>query len=325
MTPSVLPALPALLLALAAPEARVVDRVAAVVNGDPVTLSELVERAGPEYQRAVEQRTDEARDKARARALQSAFDQIVAERLFEAEAKTLQVEASDAQVEAAVEDIKRRNKFSDAQLEMALQEQGLSKESFRATIKRDLEAFQILNLKVKSRVKIVDEDLKNYYQTHAKEFSGDEQVRIRHIFLAFPPGAGAAEEAMVKAEGDKILARLAAGEDFAQIARERSDGPAKAEGGDLGYVKRGTLKSELDKAAFALATGSVSGLVRTSTGYHILKAEDRRIGGGKPFDEVKETIRDRLTGEQIETYRAQYVAELRRNAVIDVRIPELKP
>jgi peptidyl-prolyl cis-trans isomerase SurA len=318
-------ALPALLLSLAAPAPRVVDRVAAVVNGDPVTLSELVERAGPEYQRAEEQRSGEARERARAKALRSAFDQIVGERLFATEAKTLQVEATDAQVDAAVDDIKRRNKFSDEQLAMALQEQGLTSESFRATVRRDLEAFQILNLKVKSRVKVSDEDLRNYYQTHAKEFSAEEQVRVRHIFLAFPPGAGPPEEARIRGEGEKILARLAAGEDFAAIARERSDGPSKAEGGDLGFVRKGALKTELDKAAFALDTGKVSGLVRTPVGYHILKAEDRRSGGAKPFDEVKEAIRDRLTAEQIETYRAQYVSDLRREAVIDVRIPELAP
>lgn len=318
-------ALPALLLSLAAPAPRVVDRVAAVVNGDAVTLSELVERAGPDYQRAEEQGAGEARERARAKALRAAFDQVVSERLFAAEAKTLQVEATEAQVDAAVEDIRQRNKFTPQQLELALQEQGMSREAFRTAVKRDLEAFQILNLKVKSRVKISDEDLKNYYQTHAKEFSADEQVRVRHVFLAFPPGAGAAEEAKVRAEGEKILARLAAGEDFAQVARERSDGPSKAEGGDLGFVKKGTLKSELDKAAFALATGQVSGLVRTPTGYHILKAEDRRLGGAKPFDDVKEAIRDRLTTEQIDTYRAQYLAELRKDAVIDVRIPELGP
>jgi peptidyl-prolyl cis-trans isomerase SurA len=174
-------------------------------------------------------------------------------------------------------------------------------------------------------VKVSDEDLRNYYQTHAREFAAEEQVRIRHLFLAFPSGAGASEEAKVKAEGEKILARLAAGEDFAEVARQRSDGPGKAEGGDLGFVKKGALKAELDKAAFALAAGQVSGLVRTPSGYHILKAEDRRTGGAKPFDEVKEAIRDRLTSEQLETYRAQYVAELRKDAVIDVRIPELTP
>jgi peptidyl-prolyl cis-trans isomerase SurA len=318
-------ALAALLFFLATPEARVVDRVAAVVNGDPVTLSELVERAGADYQRAEEQRAGEARERALARALKAAFDQIVAERLFAAEAKTLQVEATESQVDAAVEDIKRRNKFTDQQLEMALQEQGLSKSGFRDAVKRDLEAFQILNLKVKSRVKVSDEDLRNYYQTHAREFAAEEQVRIRHLFLAFPSGAGASEEAKVKAEGEKILARLAAGEDFAEVARQRSDGPGKAEGGDLGFVKKGALKAELDRAAFALAAGQVSGLVRTPSGYHILKAEDRRTGGAKPFDEVKEAIRDRLTSEQLETYRAQYVAELRKDAVIDVRIPELTP
>jgi peptidyl-prolyl cis-trans isomerase SurA len=68
----------------------------------------------------------------------------------------------------------------------------------------------------------------------------------------------------------------------------------------------------------------VSDLVRTRTGFQILKVEDRRGGQVRPFDDVKEEIRDRLANEQVETYRQQYVAELKKDAVIDVRMPELR-
>jgi peptidyl-prolyl cis-trans isomerase SurA len=316
---------PLLLLLASAPDGRVVDRVAASVNGEAVTLSELEERGGGEYRRAEEMPPGEARDKARAKALQSALDQLVAEKLFDAEARSLQLEATEAQIDAAIDDIKRRNRLDDAQLEQALREQGLGKDAFRRQVKRDLETFQILTLKVRSRVKVTDEDVQNYYQSRAKEFPLDEEVRVRHVFLALPKVAGPAEESPVRAKAEAVLKRLRAGADFAAVAREVSQGPSAAEGGDLGWLRRGSIQAELEREAFALATGRVSDLVRTRTGFHILKVEERRGGGTKPFEEVKEAIRDRLATEQLESYRNQYVAELRKEAVIDVKMPELHP
>jgi peptidyl-prolyl cis-trans isomerase SurA len=316
---------PVLLLFAGAPDGRVVDRVAAAVNGEAVTLSELEERGGGEYRRAEEMSPGEARDKARAKALQSALDQLVAEKLFDAEARNLQLEATEGQIDAAIDDIKRRNRLDDAQLEQALREQGLGKDTFRRQVKRDLETFQILTLKVRSRVKVTDEDVQNYYQSRAKEFPLDEEVRVRHVFLALPKVAGPGEESPVRAKAEAVLKRLRAGADFAAVAREVSQGPSAAEGGDLGWLRRGSIQAELEREAFALATGRVSDLVRTRTGFHILKVEERRGGGTKPFEEVKEAIRDRLATEQLESYRNQYVAELRKDAVIDVKMPELHP
>ncbi len=314
----------ALLLSAAPPPARVVDRVAATVDGDTVTLSELVDRAGADYQRAEALPPGEARERARAKALRAALDQIVAEKLFAAQATALQVEVTDAQVDAAIDDIKKRNRFDDAMLAEALAQQGLTRESFRKQVKRDLEAFQILNFKVRSRVKVSDDDVRNYYQTHQELFAGDDQVRVRHIFLAVPAKATEADSARVQAEAERVLKRLADGQDFATLAREVSQGPSRDEGGDLGWLKRGTIQPELERAAFSLKPGQVSGIVRTRTGLHILKVEDRRVGQPRPFDEVKDEIRDRLTNEQVETYRTQYVAELKKDASIDVRMPELR-
>lgn len=310
-----------LVLVTAAPQGQIFDRVAAVVNGEVVTLSELEERAGELQRSALAKGADPA--KARAQALQTAFDQAVAEKLLSSQVVALQLEVTDAQIDAAVEDIKRRNRFSSEQLEEALASQGLTREAFRKNIKRDLEIFQILNLKVKSRVKITDEDVKSYYQSHPGEFEGDEQVRVRHIFLALSKSATPAEEARVQSEAEKVWQRIRAGGDFAKLARALSQGPSAADGGDLGWLKRGVVQPELEKAAFALSAGQVSPVIKTRAGFHILKVEERRTGQARPFDEVKEEIRNRLMTEQIESYRGQYVSELKKDATIDIRIPEL--
>jgi peptidyl-prolyl cis-trans isomerase SurA len=306
-----------LLLALAAEPGQVVDRVAATVNGEPVTLAEVEDRAGGDPVRA-------GADKARWKALRTALDQIIDEKLFEAQAAALQVDVGDAQVDSAVEDIKRRNHFDDAQLKEAIAQQGMTLEAFRKMVKRNLEAFEILRSKVSSRVRITDEDLKTYYQNHAKEYVADDEVRVRHIFLALPKGASAAEQARIQATGERVLQRIKAGEDFGKIAKEVSQGPSAKEGGELGFLKRGTVQPELERAAFALSAGEISGLIRTKPGFQILQVEERRGGAQRPFGEVKDEIRDRLTNEQLETYRSEYIADLRKDAVIDIKIPELQ-
>jgi peptidyl-prolyl cis-trans isomerase SurA len=318
---------PLLSLALAAAPAvprQVVDRVAATVNGDVVTLSDLSERAGAEWARVERMAPGKDRDDARVAALRRAFDLVVAEKLLADEAKTLQVDVTDAQVDAAVQDIKTRNHFDDAQLEQALAEQGLTKADFRSQIRRELETFQVLQYKVRGRVKLTDEDVRNYYQTHPQEFGGEPEVHVRHIFLPLPEGASAQEEQKVRAQGEKVLARLRAGEDFAKVAREASKGPSAADGGDLGWLRRGTIQKALEDVAFKLEPGQFSDLVRAGPGLHVVKVEERRVGGGKKYEDVAEEIRNRLYEEQVGTYRQQYIDELKKGALVEVKLPELK-
>ncbi len=315
-------------LAAAAPAAaaprQIVDRVAATVNGEVVTLSDLIEKAGGEWTRTEAMSPGKERDQARAAALKRAFDAVVADKLLQAQAKELQLEVTDAQVDAAVSDIKNRNHFDDAQLEQALAEQGLTRTEFRGQIRRELETYQVLQYKVRGRVKLSDDDVRNYYQTHPQEFGGEPEIHVRHIFLPLPEGASKADEQKVRAQGEKILQRLAAGEDFATLAREVSKGPSAKDGGDLGWLRRGTVQKPFEDAAFALQPGQVSGLVRAGPGLHVIKVEDRRVGGGKKFEDVAEEIKARLFEEQVGTYRQQYIDELKRAALIDVKLAELK-
>jgi peptidyl-prolyl cis-trans isomerase SurA len=313
-----------LLALLAASPGEVVDRLAALVDGEVVTLSEIEERAASELRRADVLPPGKERDEAHDRALRRAFDSIVAEKLLAKQAKALQLEVSEAQVDAALDDIKKRNRFDDEQLDRALAEQGMDRKSFRAQVHRELETYQVLQAKVRAKVKVTDDDLKNYYQTHPQEFGGEPELHVLHIFLPLPEGASKAEEAKVRAAGERVLQRLKSGEEFGKVAREVSKGPSAPEGGDLGWLRRGTVQKELEDAAFSLKDGQISGLVRAGPGLHVVEVLARRTGGARSFDDAKEDIRNRLLEEQVNQTRQQVLDELRKGAVVDVKIPELR-
>jgi peptidyl-prolyl cis-trans isomerase SurA len=313
-----------LLLGAAPPKGEVVDRLAATVDGEVITLSEIEERAATELRRAEGLPPGKERDEAHDRALRRAFDLIVSEKLLSKQAKTLGLEVTEQQVDAAVEDIKTRNKFDDEQLERALSDQGLDRPAFRSQIRRELETYQVMQAKVRSKVKVTDDDLKNYYQTHPQEFGGEPEIHVRHIFLPLAEDAAPAEEAKVRAAGEKVLQRLRGGEDFAAVARQVSKASSAADGGELGWLRRGTVQKALEDAAFALKDGQVSGLVRAGAGVHVVKVEGHRVGGARSFEDVKEEIRNRLVEEQVGQTRQQVLEELRKGAVIDVKIPELR-
>ncbi len=302
----------------------VLNRVAATVNGEVVTLQELEQRAGEEWRRANLSPPGPERDRAVALALRRAFEQVLAEKLFHAQAVALQLEVTDEEVTAAIEDIKKRNNADDKMLDQMLAEQNIPRATFREQIRGQLESYKVLSAKVRAKVKVSDDDVKNYYQQHPGEFTGEEELHVRSIFVPLPENASAGEVSRAQEQGEKALQLIAGGAPFPEVAKAVSKGPGAAEGGDLGWLRRGTMQRSLEEVVFALKDGQVSKLVRAGPGLHLFKVDERRNGGGKSFDQAKDEIRDRLSMEQTQAYREQYLGELKRDAVIDVRIDELK-
>jgi peptidyl-prolyl cis-trans isomerase SurA len=308
----------------APPPGRTVNRVAAIVNGDVITLRDVQERGAVQLRQAESQPEGPARDQARGRALKGAFEALLAEKLLDAQVKEAGFEATEAEIDSVIAETKQRFRLDDEALDRALAAEGTTRQGYRLRVKHDLEGYRVVQLRVRSRIKVTDDDLKNYYQQHGSEFATGQEIKVRHIFLQVTAGASAAEEGRAREKGEKVLARLRAGEDFAAVARQASQGPSAADGGDLGWLRRGVVQPEVERAAFELETGQVSGLIRTRTGFQILKVEGRRGGEPRSFDQVKDEIRDKLTNDQAEVLRQQYVAELKKDAFIDVRMPELK-
>lgn len=149
-------------------------------------------------------------------------------------------------------------------------------------------------------IAVDEETLKSYYEQHKESFHVPERVHARHILISLPPKTNEDFDAKAKAQGEEILAKLKAGEDFATIAKKHSADRGSAEqGGDLGWFTRHQMVAEFDKAVFDLKEPkALSGLVRTQFGYHIIQLIEHRDAETRPFNEVKLAVKEQLQKEK---------------------------
>lgn len=314
-------ALLALLAVPALARAELVDRIAAVVNNDLITQSEVEARAAADLARLRPDPDPTRRAEQRAELIKKSLELLIGEKLLEAQIKELSIEVTDSEVDLSLEEVKKQNGLSSDQLEAALTQEGYSMATYKVFLKKNLARSKLVNLKVRNKLKIADEDLKAEYARWARDESQDQEVHCRHILVQLPakPTPEQVEAARVKAVALAAEARKP-GVDFAALARKKSEGPSAAEGGDLGFFKRGVMVAEFERPAFTLAVGGVSDPVRTKFGWHVLKVVERRALAAPPFDEVKEQLRQRMLTGQLEKYTQQYVQELRAAAVVEVKM-----
>ncbi len=141
---------------------------------------------------------------------------------------------------------------------------------------------------------INDEEVESFYEENMDLYQQERQVKARHILFKLDSEATEEEEEKVRARALAVLEKARAGEDFADLAKEYSEGPTNEKGGDLGYFSPGEMVQPFDDAAFEMEKGEISDLVKTQYGYHIIKVEDIKEGGTKDLAEVEQEIRDRL-------------------------------
>jgi peptidyl-prolyl cis-trans isomerase D len=144
--------------------------------------------------------------------------------------------------------------------------------------------------KVMNQVSVSDDTLKTRYESELEKYRIPEQRHVRHILFKVSEQDDKQTVAKKKKEAEKVLALANAGKDFAGLAQQYSEGPTKKNGGDLGFFPRGRMVKAFDDAVFSMPQGTISNLVRTPFGFHIIKLEAIRPGRVRPFDEVKDEL-----------------------------------
>ena len=299
-------------------EAAVVEQLIAVVNGEPYTLSNLSAYAKRKLGRdfpSADLNQINAGDR-------DVLEQFVTDKLLEAEVREAGIVITDDDVTRYIDQVKQNNSLSDADLKVALGREGMTPAAYRASVKSEMEKSEIIDRQVRRKVNITDEDVERYYKLNAKNYRANERARIRHILLALAENAPPerVQSAMATAKG--VYQRIAAGEDFAALAREYSEGAGRAEGGEIGWVNRGTLISGIEEVAFEkLSVGQVSEPFRTSMGVHIVKLEGREAGGALPLSSVAPRIKEELLKKTLEERFAKWLkSDLRRKYRVDIKV-----
>ncbi|MDX4952416.1 MULTISPECIES: peptidylprolyl isomerase [Delftia] len=169
-----------------------------------------------------------------------------------------------------------------------------------------------LDAKNMPSIEAAQKQARSVYLAQPQRFQTDEQVRARHILIA---GKGAE----ARAQAEQILEELKKGADFSSLAKERSaDKGSAARGGDLGFFSHGRMVPEFDKAAFALQkTGDLSGVVESQFGLHIIRLEERRPPGVKPFEEVRDELVKEIRASAAKDARVSAADKIRQDVVVD--------
>jgi peptidyl-prolyl cis-trans isomerase SurA len=298
---------------------RVIEQVVTVIDGEPYTVSSLREYAqaklGREFPKGDLNRI-ETEDK-------EVLEQFITEKLLAAEVKQAGIRIRDEEIDQYIAQVKQRNQLSNEDLSTALSREGMTLEAYRASIRAEIEKSEMISRQVLKKVNITSEDVERYYRLNTKQFMSPEKVSLRHILISLPQGASAEDETEALRKAAELRSRAEAGEEFSKLAAEHSEGGGAAGGGDIGWVRRGSLLKEIEDIAFSkLAVGEISPPVRTSLGVHLVKLEGREAAQPLPLAEVQDRIKEELFAKaREERFQNWLKGDLRRKHRVDVKIP----
>ncbi len=231
------------------------------------------------------------------------------------------IKVSEDEINEQLAGIKKR--FPDeTKFQNVLSEANLSEQTLKTQIERGEAIQKFVDKKFMRAVIVSNEESKAYYDENPNYFKKPEEVRASHILIKVKPQAGESEKKEARKKLKKIKGRLKKGEDFAALAKEFSEGPSSANGGDLGYFKRGQMVKPFEEKAFAMKPGEVSDIVETRFGYHLIKVIDKKPETVTAYEEVKDRLGNYLKQEKVRKEVGRFVEQLKEKSKIERFLPE---
>ncbi|MEY4583353.1 MAG: hypothetical protein RL701_8056 [Pseudomonadota bacterium] len=294
--------------------AEIIERVVATVNDDAIFLSELRRRAAPFLEQVITGANEAERPQRIKRLYEQFLKELVDDQLIEQTARKMSISVSSSDVEQAIENVRKQNNLDTAHFWEAVKGQGFTEKQYRADVRKQILRLKVTNQRVRSRLNLNDETVREEYDDRVRKARRRQRFHPEHVFFGLPQAASATEIAATLKKARDLRANLNA-KDFATVANERG-------GGDLGWLDQGDLPEELENALLSLEPGQISAPVRGPSGVHIFLLRERQTGGVQipPFAEAKDVIYRELLDRAMAKQQELFLADLRRNAVIDTRL-----
>ena len=290
--------------------------IVARVNGEAVTKADFDRAVAALEGRAGSPVPAEQRD----RILRSVLDQIVSYKLLVQEAQTRKVAPSEDEVTARLQQIQSQFPSEEAFKNM-LTARNTTLDQLRSDARQDIAVQTLIDAEIAPRIPVKPEQLTDFYANNPDQFKQPERVHASHILIGVPRGADAAAKAQAHAKAEQILNDVKAGKDFAALAKEHSQDPGSAvNGGDLGFFQPGQMVGPFNDAAFSLAPGSVSNIVETEFGFHIIKVTEKQAARTVPLDEIKPRLEQFLLQRNRQEQTDAFIKALRSKGTIELLI-----
>ena len=243
------------------------------------------------------------------------LETLIDRELLYQRAKQIGIEIRSQWVERALLDLKAKI-GNAAAFDKYLKDIGLTEEQLREHITKGLIVRRLIRREVIRQIKVSEAEMQAFFRKHPEFFVHQDQIRVRQIFIAFPPGDDIAARGEALLRMQSIQDRLRQGDDFAALALEYSEDPSKSRGGDLGYLERSQLIPSFAEAAFALQPGEISSIVESRIGYHLIKMVDHIPSSQMAYRNTRTKIERTLRRNKEKSAAAGYLARLRSQATI---------
>lgn len=321
-------------LAYAAPaRAVVVERIVAVVGDRPILLSDLRLRARP-FLLQIQQRVPPGAQRAAAESkmFSDLIERMIEEELEAQAAERANITVTSEEIENAFRNIASSQGLTVEQLFAEARKTGLGEQDYRDEIKRQILEGKMLQLRVKGRVRVTEDDVRSMFERMVREERKQREYHAAWIVLHVPAGSSAAARAERAELAAELAERARRGEDFATLARRYSDDSAtRDQGGDLGIRapqgslsaqmgRRPTLGDPLEPAAMRLEPGGVAGPIEVGDDFVVMKLISRQPSRYTTLEAARPEMLQRLQAEILEKAKTKWLDELKRRTHVEVRL-----
>jgi peptidyl-prolyl cis-trans isomerase SurA len=307
-------------------DAAIVERIVAVVGERPILLSELRQRARPHLFRialSTQNATQQAAQETEM--FRDLLNRLIDERLEEQAADKAHLTVTPEEVDNAIKQVAGQAHIDPKDVIVEAKKSGLSEQDYRDEMRRQVLEGKLIQLRVRGRVRVTDQDARAAYQHMVKDLAEQAPVDLKVLVLTVPPGSSEQTANARVALGEELARRARSGEDFCEIIRQFSDDSrTKNTCGSNGPAALKQLIPELQEAATTLKAGEISRPIvfRDPTGQQavlVVQAPTTPVKA-PAFEDVKEQMMERAFLEATDRQRKLWLVELRHGVYIDVRL-----
>ncbi|MDQ6953117.1 MAG: peptidylprolyl isomerase [Mariprofundaceae bacterium] len=263
------------------------DAIAATVDGKAITCYDIQEDMNTMHQQLKQQGKHDVHLKL---LYQRALDSQIMWKLQQREAKKLSIHVSPDEINNAIQKVEERNHLQTGQLKEVLKAQGIDYQTYVKTLKKRMLTNKLMDIAVRSRIKISEESIQEYYRKYLEHPKPRREIRLAQIFIAASKQGKNGVHDIEKARhiAQSIENKLQQHDDFKKLVSLYSNAPDSSTGGDMGWFFPGGLAPSFAEV-FQLSVGQHSHIIRSQRGFHILQVQDERWQKpnlGKAYDEV---------------------------------------
>ena len=287
------------------------DDIGVAVNGELISTAELALLLPQVRSEMTIQGLDIKGDAVLRNAVMRAIDS----KLLEQEARRRGIQPNVERIEEKMRTM-AENAGGRAELEATLIKSRITYDQLRETAVQSDLVQSLVETEVGAGMNVTDEEVAAFDAENPDLFTNPDLIHTRHILFKVATDANPTERETARGKAVAARQRALAGEDFAALAVELSEGPNASNGGDLGFTARGQMVKAFDDAVWVLAAGEISNVVESDLGYHVIKVEEIAEGTSVSIEEARPLVTDLLRQQSTGQTLSRLVAQLRETADI---------